>query len=36
MDHVIVLDEVHLRRVLAKYFAYYNRPAAICHWSAMP
>ena len=29
LDHVIVLDEVHLRRVLAKYFAYYN--ATRCH-----
>jgi putative transposase len=24
LDHVIVLDEVHLRRILAKYFACYN------------
>ena len=31
MDHVIVLDEVHLRRVLAKYFAYYNETR--CHLS---
>jgi len=31
LDHVIVLDEVHLRRVLAKYFAYYN--ATRCHLS---
>ncbi len=31
LDHVIVLDEVHLRRVLAKYFAYYNRTR--CHLS---
>jgi putative transposase len=31
LDHVIVLDEVHLRRILGKYFAYYNR--ARCHLS---
>ncbi len=24
LDHVIVLDEVHLRRILARYFEYYN------------
>lgn len=28
---LIVLDEVHLRRVLAKYFAYYN--GTRCHLS---
>jgi transposase InsO family protein len=31
LDHVIVLDEVHLRRILAKYFAYYN--GSRCHLS---
>ena len=31
LDHVIVLDAVHLWRVLAKYFAYYN--ATRCHLS---
>jgi putative transposase len=31
LDHVIVLDEVHLRRILGKYFEYYNR--ARCHLS---
>jgi transposase InsO family protein len=31
LDHVIVLDEVHLRRILEKYFAYYNRSR--CHLS---
>ena len=31
LDHVIVLDEVHLRRILAKYFAYYNESR--CHLS---
>ena len=31
LDHVIVLDEVHLRRVLATYFEYYNRSR--CHLS---
>ncbi len=29
LDHVIVLDEVHLRRILAKYFEYYN--GTHCH-----
>ena len=24
MDHVVVLGEVHLRRILTKYAAYYN------------
>jgi putative transposase len=28
---VIVLDEVHLRRILAKYFEYYNKTR--CHLS---
>jgi transposase InsO family protein len=31
LDHVVVLDEVHLRKMLAKYFAYYN--ATRCHLS---
>ncbi len=31
LDHVIVLDEVHLLRILAKYFEYYNRTR--CHLS---
>ena len=31
LDHVIVLDEAHLRRVLARYFAYCN--ATRCHLS---
>ena len=31
LDHVIVLDEVHLRRILAKYFEYYN--GTRCHLS---
>ena len=31
LDHVIVLDEVHLREILAKYFEYYN--GARCHLS---
>jgi transposase InsO family protein len=31
LDHVIVLDEVHLRRILARYFAYYNESR--CHLS---
>jgi transposase InsO family protein len=31
LDHVIVLDEVHLRRILAKYFGYYNETR--CHLS---
>jgi len=31
LDHVIVLDEVHLRRILGKYFDYYN--ATRCHLS---
>src|SRR5574341_291873 len=31
LDHVIVLDEAHLRRVLARYFAYYN--GSRCHLS---
>ncbi len=31
LDHVIVLDEAHLRRILAKYFAYYN--GTRCHLS---
>jgi putative transposase len=31
LDHVIVLDEVHLRRILGKYFDYGNR--ARCHLS---
>ncbi len=31
LDHVIVLDEVHLRRILAKYFEYYNETR--CHLS---
>jgi hypothetical protein len=31
LERVILLDEVHLRRVLAKYFAYYN--ATRCHLS---
>lgn len=31
LDHVIVLDEMHLRRILARYFAYYHR--AQCHLS---
>ena len=30
-----MLDEVHLRRVLAKYFAYYNA-AVTCRSPAMP
>ncbi len=29
--HVIVLDEVHLRRILARYFEYYNDTR--CHLS---
>lgn len=24
LDHVIILDEVHLLRILARYFKYYN------------
>lgn len=31
LDHIIVLDEVHLRRILGRYFAYYN--ATRCHLS---
>lgn len=31
LDHVIVLEEVHLLRILAKYFEYYN--ATRCHLS---
>lgn len=31
LDHVIVLDEVHLLRMLAKYFEYYN--GTRCHLS---
>jgi transposase InsO family protein len=31
LDHVIVLDDVHLRRILAKYFEYYNETR--CHLS---
>jgi transposase InsO family protein len=31
LDHVIVLDEVHLRRILGRYFSYYN--ATRCHLS---
>ncbi len=31
LDHVIVLDEGHLRRILARYFAYYNETR--CHLS---
>ena len=31
LDHVIVLDEAHLRGVLARYFAYYN--GSRCHLS---
>jgi transposase InsO family protein len=31
LDHVVVLDEVHLRRILGKYFEYYNRTR--CHLS---
>ncbi len=31
LDHVIVLDEVHLRRVLASSFGYYN--GSRCHLS---
>ena len=31
LDHVIVLDEAHLRRVLARYFDYYN--GTRCHLS---
>src|SRR6266496_840851 len=31
LDHVIVLDEVHLQRILARYFKYYNETR--CHLS---
>jgi len=31
LDHVIVLDEVHLQRILANYFEYYNETR--CHLS---
>lgn len=31
LDHVIVLDELHLLRILAHYFEYYNRKR--CHLS---
>ena len=31
LDPIIVLDEVHLREILAKYFEYYN--GARCHLS---
>jgi len=31
LDHVIVLDEVHLRRILGEYFQYYN--GTRCHLS---
>jgi putative transposase len=31
LDHVIVLDEVHLQRILARYFEYYS--ATRCHLS---
>ncbi len=31
LDHIIVLDQVHLHRILARYFEYYN--ASRCHLS---
>ena len=31
LDHVIVLDESHLQRILARYFEYYNETR--CHLS---
>ncbi len=31
LDHVVILGELHLLRILAEYFAYYNR--ARCHLS---
>ena len=31
LDHVVVLGEIHLLRILAGYFEYYNR--ARCHFS---
>jgi putative transposase len=31
LDHIVVLDEIHLLRILAGYFEYYNR--ARCHLS---
>jgi putative transposase len=31
LDHLIVLDEMHLRRILGRYFKYYN--ATRCHLS---
>jgi len=31
LDHVAVLDEARLRRILAKYFEYYNETR--CHLS---
>jgi len=31
LDHIVVLGEIHLLRILAGYFAYYNR--ARCHLS---
>ncbi len=31
LDHIVVLGEIHLLRILAGYFEYYNR--ARCHLS---
>jgi len=30
IDHVIVLGETHLRRIMSVYAGYYNEPARIC------
>jgi putative transposase len=31
LDHIVILGEIHLLRILAGYFAYYNRSR--CHLS---
>ena len=35
LDHVIVLHEHHLRRLLTEYFSYYHPGARIGHWTWM-
>ena len=32
LDHVIVLNERHLRRTLAQYISYYTKPERISRW----